>query len=176
MATEKTNICELIKHGSADAYRAVARTYGPRIFALSFDIIGNREDAEEVTSDTLMKVFRNAADFRPEKGSFSSWVLRIAHNSAISMVRNRKQDFYTEELPEEITELTVECDDNYLTERVKDAIECCPPQDRALIHLYYYDNAPLSEIAEITGVAAGTLAVRLQRIRKKIRHYIETHE
>ena len=67
MATEKTNICELIKHGSADAYRAVARTYGPRIFALSFDIIGNREDAEEVTSDTLMKVFRNAADFRPEK-------------------------------------------------------------------------------------------------------------
>lgn len=176
MEIDKTNIYELIKHGSADAYRAVARSYGPRIFALTFDIIGNREDAEEVTSDTLMKVFRNVADFRPEKGSFSSWVLRIAHNSAISMVRNRKPDFRTEDLPDDTAEITVEYDDNELTERVKDAIELCPAQDRALIHLYYYDNAPLAEIAEITGIAAGTLAVRLQRIRKKIKQYIETHE
>lgn len=178
MEIEKTNIYELIKHGSTDGYRSAVKCYGPRIFALAFEIIGNREDAEEVTSDSLMKVFRNIGHFNPEKGSFSSWVLRIAHNSAISMIRNRKPYLFTDsdELPEETTVFSSECNEDETIERIKDAIECCSPEDRALIHLYYYDDAPLAEIAVITGVAAGTLAVRLQRIRKKIKHYFENHE
>ena len=55
---------------------------------------------------------------------------------------------------------------------IKAAIEGCSADERQLIHLYYYDDLPLAEIAGIMGVRASTLAVRLQRLRNKIKRII----
>lgn len=173
MVNEATHIVTLLKKGSADGFRKAAEVFGPRIFALALEITGSRAEAEEVTSDTLMLVFRSITSFDPEKGSITGWVLRIAHNRAVSILRSRKADFPTADLPETIPE--PEEEEGTEIELVKEAIDRCSPSERALIQLYYYDNLPLAEIADITGTAAPTLAVRLQRIRQKIKQYIMQH-
>lgn len=173
MSSEATHIVHLLKKGSADGYRKAAALFGPRIFALALEITGSRAEAEEVTSDTLMQVFRSISSFDPEKGSFCGWTLRIARNLAISSLRHRKADFLTADLPETIPEPEEEEGTEIML--VKEAIDRCSTTDRTLIQLYYYDNLPLAEIADITGIAAPTLAVRLQRLRQKIKQYIMQH-
>lgn len=173
MDNEARNISEMLKRGSADAFRQVAAIYGPIVYALALDITGNRMDAEEAASDTLMKAFRNIASFRPDKGSFKAWILRIAHNAAISAMRRKRPEYPTGDFPEDITDAPPDSRDDI--ELVNEAIERCSCEDKALIHMYYYDSLSLAEIAEITGVPATTLAVRLQRLRQKIKQYILTH-
>lgn len=173
MDKEAVHITKLLKRGSTDGFRKAAARYGPYVYALALEITGNRMDAEEVTSDTLMKVFRHIASFQPDKGSLKGWLLRIAHNSAISALRRRQADCLTDPLPENIP--VPEEDSRDDIELVKEAIDVCSTKEKSLIHMYYYDDLPLAEIAEITGVATGTLAVRLQRLRQKIKQYILTH-
>lgn len=173
MDNEATHIANLLKKGSADGYRKAAALFGPRIFALALEITGSRAEAEEVTSDTFMQVFRSISSFDPAKGSLCGWTLRIARNMAISALRRRKADFPTADLPETIPE--PEEEEGSEIDLVKEAIDRCSPTDRTLIQLYYYDNLPLAEIAEITAIAAPTLAVRLQRLRQKIKQYILQH-
>lgn len=173
MDNEASHIARLLKKGSAEGFRKAATLFGPRIFALALDITGNRAEAEEVTSDTLMQVFRSIDSFRPDKGSLAGWILRIAHNYAISAVRRRKNDYFAGEVPENIP--AAEEDDKEDIILVREAIDRCSPEERTLIQLYYYDNLPLAEMAGIIGVAAPTLAVRLQRLRQKIKQYILQH-
>ncbi|MDE6825439.1 MAG: sigma-70 family RNA polymerase sigma factor [Paramuribaculum sp.] len=172
MDNEATHIPEMLKRGSTDALRQVAALYGPTVYALALEITGNRMDAEEITSDTLMKAFRNIASFRPDKGSFKAWILAIAHNAAISAMRRKRPEYPTDDFPENIIDATPDsCDD---IELVNEAIDRFPIQDKALIHMYYYDSLSLAEISQITGVHATTLAVRLQRLRQKLKQYILT--
>lgn len=173
MDNEASHIAHLLKKGAAEGFRKAATLFGPRIFALALDITGCRAEAEEVTSDTLMQVFRSISTFNPDKGSLAGWILRIAHNNAISAVRRRKDDYFAGEVPENIP--APEEGDKEEILLVREAIDRCTPQERTLIQLYYYDNLSLAEIAGITGVAAPTLAVRLQRLRQKIKQYILHH-
>ena len=172
MDNEAIHITELLKRGSADGFRQVAVTYGPLVYALALDITGNRMDAEEVTSDVLMKAFRNIASFRPDKGTFKVWILGIAHNAAISAMRRKRPEYPTGDFPENIPDTAPDSRDDI--ELVNEAIARCSAQDKAIIHMYYYDSLRLAEIANITGIPATTLAVRLQRLRQKIKQFILT--
>lgn len=173
MENETAHIISLIKSRSVSGLRQAALTLGPRIFALAMEITGSKEEAQEVTSDVLMKVFNGIDSFDPEKASLSTWVMRIAHNEAVTALRQRKNLPETCEIKGNLKDVSAEENEGNRQELVKEAIERCSLQERELINLYYYDNNSLKEIADITGVAVGTLAVRLQRVRQKIRQYIE---
>lgn len=137
------------------------------------EISGNREEAQELTSDVMMKVFRNIGSYNPEKAPFSVWVLTIARNEAITYLRRLRAEPPKCDIRETGDIYDKQEDDGDIADRVKEAIERCSPPERELINLYYYDNLQLRDISEITGVTAGALAVRLARIRKKIKQYIE---
>ena len=67
----------------------LAERYGPRIFQLALRHMKNREDAEEVTQDVLMKVYRKIGEFRGDS-ALSSWIYRITFNTAMSRLRNAR--------------------------------------------------------------------------------------
>ena len=177
MKDDSSKIVRLLKKGSADGFRLVAETFGPRIFALTLQITGSRSEAEELTSDVLMKVFRNIDTFREDRGTLSAWILTIAHHSAVSAVRRLRPERITAELEENIPVSTEDASETDEVALVGEAIDSLPAPDRALIHLRYYENYSLKDISEITGIAAATLAVRLKRLREKIKRYIlSNHE
>ena len=74
--------------GRKRASREVADTYRGRIYQLAFHYLRNKEDAEEVTQDVLLKVYRKVDSFRGDS-ALSSWIYRITFNAAMSRLRTR---------------------------------------------------------------------------------------
>lgn len=77
-----------IVEGETELFALLADRYGQAVHALVYRIVGNPEDAEEVTQEVLLKAFAKLADFRG-RSSFATWLHRIACNTAVSFVRRR---------------------------------------------------------------------------------------
>src|SRR5215831_17903222 len=92
-----------LQQGDQDAVRDLAEQYGPRIYQLSFRYMKNREDAEEVAQDVLMKVYRKVAAFRGDS-ALSSWIYRITFNTAMSRLRHVRASRLAEVSPGETSE------------------------------------------------------------------------
>ena len=75
--------------GDGTAVADLASTYGPRIHQLALRYVKNWEDAEEVTQDVMMKVFRKIDAFRGD-AALSSWIYRITFNTAMSRLRSTR--------------------------------------------------------------------------------------
>ena len=83
------NTVQRASEGDPEAFRELVERYGDRIFSLLTGITGNRLDAEELTSDVFLKAFTHLDRFRGEC-RFSTWLYRIAYNTAISHTRRRR--------------------------------------------------------------------------------------
>jgi len=83
-------LIQRLQAGDDTAVHELAERYGTRIFQLAMRYMKNREDAEEVVQDVLMKVYRKADAFRGD-AAFSSWIYRITFNTAMSRLRTNRQ-------------------------------------------------------------------------------------
>ena len=89
---DRTNDRQLIHRlqmGDEEALRELSDRYGHRIFQMALRHMKNREDAEEVTQDVLMKVYRKIDKFRGD-AALSSWIYRITFNTAMSRLRTHR--------------------------------------------------------------------------------------
>lgn len=84
--TEDRQLITRLQTGDEAAVRELTERYGSKIYQLAVRHMKNREDAEEVTQDVLLKVYRNIADFRGD-AALSSWIYRITFNTAMSRLR-----------------------------------------------------------------------------------------
>jgi RNA polymerase sigma-70 factor (ECF subfamily) len=80
-----------LQAGDPASVRRLAELYGPRIHQLAMRYLKNREDAEEVTQDVLLKVCRKAGSFRGDS-ALSSWIYRITFNTAMSRLRQHRAE------------------------------------------------------------------------------------
>jgi len=165
------------RRGRAEGYGYLMTRYGRRVHLLVSQVVADARDAEEVAQDAFVRAFDRLEAFDPGRGSFATWIGRIAWNLALNAVRGQgdKGLEFLDNLdnlerldgldaldspghPEETERLA-------LLDR---AIDRLRPEERTLLHLRYYDGRSLQEIAEVMQTAAGPLASRLQRIRQKL--------
>src|SRR5215210_7842765 len=85
--TQDRQLIARLQAGDDTAVQDLADRYGSRIYQLALRHMKNREDAEEVTQDVLMKVYRKVGSFRGD-AALSSWIYRITFNTAMSRLRN----------------------------------------------------------------------------------------
>jgi RNA polymerase sigma-70 factor (ECF subfamily) len=89
--TQDRKLVEGLQSQDPASVRRLAELYGPRIHQLAMRHMKNREDAEEVTQDVLMKVYRKAGSFRGDS-ALSSWIYRITFNTAMSRLRKHRAE------------------------------------------------------------------------------------
>lgn len=87
--TQDRQLITRLQAGDQGAVHELADRYGSRIYQLALRHMKNREDAEEVTQDVLMKVYRKVDAFRGD-AALSSWIYRITFNTAMSKLRNTR--------------------------------------------------------------------------------------
>src|SRR5688500_1720314 len=87
--TQDRQLIARLQAGDDAAVQDLADRYGSRIYQLAFRHMKNREDAEEVTQDVLMKVYRKVGAFRGD-AALSSWIYRITFNTAMSRLRTSR--------------------------------------------------------------------------------------
>lgn len=163
-----------ILDGETEYFSVFLDRYSRPLYALIVQIVGCPEDAEELLQDVFMKAFRSLNGYKQDC-QFSTWIYRIAYNTAISATRKRKQEFlYVEE--NTINNVPDEAVDNVFgsvvneeqIERLNKAIDLLNGEEKALITLFYYEEKSMEEVGEVLKISVSNVKVRLHRIRKKI--------
>ena len=159
------------RRAAAAEYAYLVNQYSQQVLDFTTRMVGNRADAEELAQNAFVKAFNKFEKFE-QRASFLTWVSRIAYNESINHLKRRKLHYVDiDEVPVADCNLL---DDELSTgneERIRlmeDAINTLPPDERMLVHLYYYEDKPLNEIAYVIDAEPNALAVRLHRIRKKL--------
>ena len=169
------NIKEYIKSVKAGDYKVfsnIVSEYQQMVFTIVLKIVNNREDAEDICQEIFIKVFKSLDSFK-EESEFSTWLYRIAYNTALSEIRKRKIIFSSLDdisiLKEE--EINENIEDFALEERIfylEKALKTLPAEDALLITMFYLDNQSIEEISLISNLSRANVKVKLHRIRKKL--------
>ena len=169
-----TAYIEKILNGETDCFARLLEKYSKQVFSLIVKIVGNREDAEELTQDVFVKAYNSLSRFRGES-SFSTWVYRIAYNLAISATRKRNLVFIPvdelplPDVPDEPDEILFgDSDADRRIDFLNCALERLSPDERAIILLFYREDKSMEEIAVITGLTETNVKTKIFRIRKKL--------
>gem|GEM_PF-264684 len=172
----KTHLRDGDRKSAAAGYAYFVKRYSQNIIDFTSRLVQNPADAEDLAQNTFVKAFGAIEKFE-SRSSFLTWISRIAYNESINhLTRNKIHFINIDDTP--ISE-TDNLDEQFSTgseERIKQleaALETLPPDDRLLLHLYYYQDKPIKEIAYIMNSDANTLGVRLHRIRKRLLTTIE---
>ncbi len=173
---------EKVLAGNVNAFSCLIEAHKDKVFNLAFRICGNREEAEEIAQDAFLKAYRSLSDFRM-KSSFATWLYRIVYNTAISLVRTRKDKLLSlDEFPADALDFLSSTDNEdeaateYKNVLINFALQKIPEDERGLITLYYYNELPADEISRITGISKANLKVKLFRARQKMAGIIRQAE
>lgn len=174
MKTQDELYIKRIQKGETECFNHLVEHYSKPVFTLICRIVRDQEDAEELTQDVFLKIFRSLKDFQGNS-LFSTWLYRVAYNTAVSHTRKKKQEFlYMEEQTiQNISDRDVdEAFEHTVTENhlqaLHQAIDRLSPDERGIITLFYMEEKTIDELAEVTGLSSSNVKVKLHRIRKKL--------
>lgn len=160
--------------GDTGCFACLLDRYSRPVHSLILKMVRNREDAEELAQDVFLKVFRYLSSFKGDC-SFSTWIYRITYNTAISELRKKKQEFVAIDeaqinnvSEEEVSELLGRTPANEQVDKLEVALANLPPDERALIMLFYWKGKSVDDLTVITGLSVSNVKVKLHRIRKKL--------
>ena len=173
------------QRGREDAFRELVRRYERPIFSLIFRMVRDRETSEDLAQDTFIKVL-NAIDRYDPAFKFSSWIFKIAHNTALDELRRKQPDTLSihgsphaataDEL--EATVLTPasteETPEDFASSReigthIEGAIATLRAEYRTAILLCHVEGRPYEEVAQIMDVPLGTVKTYIHRARNELR-------
>jgi RNA polymerase sigma factor (sigma-70 family) len=160
------------------SWETVVREHSARVYRLAYRLTGNTHDAEDLTQEVFVRVFRSLDSYTP--GTFEGWLHRITTNLFLDMAR-RRQRIRFEGLAEETearlggTEPTPAeaFDDRHLDGDIHAALKALAPEYRAAVILCDIEGLSYEEIAATLGVKLGTVRSRIHRGRAQLRQALE---
>ena len=155
-----------LQNGDEGALREAIGLYGGVVLGMARRILFEPAMAEEVAQDTFLALWRRPGAFDPSRGSLQSFLLGVARNKAIDLVRKEEAQTRARDLlmAEAETAKTVENPTDRLEERreVRDALSCLSEMQREAIVLAYFGGRTYREVAAELGVPEGTAKTRLR--------------
>jgi RNA polymerase sigma-70 factor (ECF subfamily) len=156
------------------SWEEIVRTHSTRVFRLAYRLTGNQHDAEDLTQEVFVRVFRSLSSYTP--GTFEGWLHRITTNLFLDGAR-RKQRIRFEGLGDDVeqrmpgSELTPAqaWDERHLDSDIQAALRALPPDYRAAVVLCDIEGFSYEEIAATLGVKLGTVRSRIHRGRAQLR-------
>jgi len=165
---EKLRNEETINYG----FNLLIRAYQEKIYWHIRKMVIDHDDADDVTQDVFIKVWKNIHSFR-EESKLSTWVYRIATNECLTFLRKKKakQFFSLNSLGNNLeNKLTME--DSFSGDEIQlklqKALLKLPDKQRMVFNMKYFDEMKFNEISEITGTSVGALKANYHHAVKKI--------
>ena len=183
------------RSGEDRCFDELVRRHQQRVYWIARRIVGDHDDADDVVQDVFIKVYRKLEGFRAES-SFSTWLYRIAVNTAIGYQRRKKVIEWlrlepsllggtSEYRPEMAGMRTVSSGQDVphsqsldsleakeQRQLIEEAIERLPPKQRQVFVLRFYDELPYAEISKILKTSVGGLKANYYHAVKKIAAYV----
>jgi RNA polymerase sigma-70 factor (ECF subfamily) len=155
--------------GDVNAFELLVRKYQDRTVRMLYLLLGNSDDAQDVTQETFLRAFKSIHTFRGS-ASFTTWLHRIAVNTARNWIRSNRPDRELVVAPDERWHGPLDRPENVLMKRerlleIRSALAELPPHYRETIILRHFDELSYEEIADVQQVPVGTVRSRLAKGR-----------
>jgi RNA polymerase sigma-70 factor (ECF subfamily) len=152
----------------------VVREHADRVYRLAYRLSGNRADAEDLTQETFVRVFKSLAEYTP--GTFEGWLHRITTNLFLDMVRRRQRirfDALPDDAGDRLASTAAGPEQAYanmhLDPEIQRALDALPADFRAAVVLCDLEELSYEEIAATLGIKVGTVRSRIHRGRVLLR-------
>ena len=163
-----------MSHPELPSWDEIVERHSDRVYRLAYRLTGNRHDAEDLTQEVFVRVFRRLETYTP--GTFEGWLHRITTNLFLDQARRRQRirfDTLSDERARSLlSALPGPHDavaDRMFDDDVEDALAALPPDFRVAVVLCDVEGLPYDEIADILGAKLGTVRSRIHRGRAMLR-------
>jgi len=165
------------------SWEEIVSEHSARVYRLAYRLTGNKHDAEDLTQEVFVRVFRSLSTFTP--GTFEGWLHRITTNLFLDQARRKQRirfDALADDADHRLPSLLPSPDDTYLETTFDADIEAAladlPPDFRAAVVLCDVEGLSYEEIADVLGLKMGTVRSRIHRgrtlLRKALAHRAPT--
>lgn len=164
--------------GDEAAWEDLVRTHARRVYSISYRFTNSAADAQDITQEVFLRVFRSIKSFRATEGTFAVWLARLTRNLLIDHYRRTRSERVTDSIEERLGVLEERASpesraDALLAGReagelVQAALQKLSPELRETVVLRDLEGLEYREIAEVLGVPEGTVKSRLNRGRAEL--------
>jgi RNA polymerase sigma-70 factor (ECF subfamily) len=179
--------------GDAQAWEQLARSQHRRVYGICYRFTGSQSDAEDLTQEVFLKMYRNLASFDPSKGGFATWITTLTRNLLVDNYRRNRLERASDSLDESFdgeddspTKAERLTDGGKTQEQlvsglqlraqIQDALRQVSPDLREAVILRDLEDMDYKEIAEILGVPQGTVKSRISRGRSELARLLKRIE
>jgi RNA polymerase sigma-70 factor, ECF subfamily len=161
----------------AQAFATLYDRHSRPAYSLAYRMMGERQSAEDLVQDAMLKVWRGAGSYRAERGSVRTWLLSIVHNRGIDQLRVLGRYRRTQEKIEATAQKTQPSEAfaqswaNFQREQVREALSTLPEEQLKILELAYFSGYTHVEIAELLELPLGTVKGRMRLGLKKMKDY-----
>ena len=158
----------------APCWEDVVTEHSARVYRLAYRLTGNPHDAEDLTQEVFVRVFRSLSSYTP--GTFEGWLHRITTNLFLDQARRKAKirfdalgDDVDTRIPGRAPSPDTQVADGMLDDDIEAALADLPPEFRAAVVLCDIEGLSYDEIADVLGAKLGTVRSRIHRGRKMLR-------
>jgi RNA polymerase sigma-70 factor (ECF subfamily) len=173
-----TQLVERCLSGEEAAWEDLVRVHTRRVYAICYRFTGSDHEAQDLTQEVFLRVFRSLKSFRAGEGSFTVWLARLSRNLLIDHYRRTKLDRATDSIEEQLPMLeektaTISRTDGLVagreaSELLQGALQKLSPELRETVILRDLEELEYREIAQVLNVPEGTVKSRLNRGRAEL--------
>lgn len=183
-----TELVQRAREGDAGAFEVLYARYHARIYKLLYGMLGNRDDAADLTQEVFVRAWIELPRLHIEKTLYG-WLRRTAINLGIDHLRRSRLvkfqsldaplyddsegESFEWQIPDESQDVEAAVEQKELQDCVQQALRQLSPLHRAVVVLHYIEEVPVEEIAELLSIPVGTVKSRLARARESLRRQLE---
>lgn len=168
------DLIDSVLEGNQKDFERIIKMYESNVFRVSIGLLHNKEDAEEITQDVFLKVYRSLPGFN-KKSAFSTWLYRLTINTCLNFLRKKKNKHFwtdlsaifqlgTKEASAEARMINKANDD-----QIKRAIDHLPHKQRLAFVLTKYEELPQKQVAAIMELSEGAVEQLVSRAKNNLR-------
>ena len=176
--------------GDAGAWQQLVRLQHRRIYGICYRFTGSQTDAEDLTQDVFIKLYRSLSSFDPAKGAFQTWIVTLTRNLLVDHFRRTRQDRATDSLdvslgeesegPTRADQLADTRSGQFesavqqqMRGRIQNALKQISPELREAVILRDLEDLDYKEIAQVLRVPEGTVKSRISRGRAELARILQ---
>lgn len=168
MAGEMNVLIDRCLDGQDSAFSELIRRYQGMVYGLCVRMLGQREDAEDATQETFVRVCKNLHQWDPQR-AFEPWLMTIAGNRCRTRLSKRSRRPSQISLEHPIPDQSfLETEARFLAEEIESVVETLKPDSRGAFLLFYREQLSYQEIANRLNVPLGTVKTWVHRARKEL--------
>ncbi len=156
-------LLQRVRQGDQTAMAEVFDRYGRAVYSVALRILKDTGHAEDVMQEIFFQVWRNSESFVQGRGSLGAWLVVVARNRSIDLLRRRKpSDSIEDVVLASRGNLASEAEHNAMIEKVQAVLKDLPAEQQRSMELAFFEGLSHSEIAEKTGDPLGTVKTRIR--------------